>query len=315
MCDDLTDTFSIQKALAERQGGTDVVPYPVDRQASPGEACLVLIHPSGSSLGHRYPIGHKDVVIGRRPGVDVISTDPAVSGIHACVQCLTDGSFQVTDLGSTNGTFVNHNRVETAPLQDGCYLQVGRSVYRFLADGNVEAQYHDELLRLSATDALTGLLNRRALDESLTREVAWAIALRLPLTVILIDVDQFKLFNDQFGHPVGDQILRALAARTGELMRERDTLARYGGEEFAVVLPGVDLEAGLQAAERLRRAVGDTSFVLDGRPHSVTISAGVGILRRGESLTSSELLKRADDRLYEAKQTGRNRVRPAVRIR
>jgi diguanylate cyclase (GGDEF)-like protein len=314
MCKDLKDLICFPKTLAERQGGTDVLPFPIHRPTTHGEACLVLIHPCSPNLGHRYPLGDNDAVIGRQPGAEVVSADPAVSWIHACIERLPDGSFQVTDLGSTNGTYVDHTRVKTAPLRDGCYLQVGRSMYRFLFSGNVESQYHDEIVRLSATDPLTGLPNRRALDESLAREIAWAGAECRPLTLILVDVDQFKLFNDRFGHLTGDQILRSLAVRIGALMRGPDTLARYGGEEFVAILPGVDSETGFRVAERLRLAICDAPFVIDGRPHRVTISAGVGAMQPGESLSPGDLLGRADDQLYEAKQAGRNRVCREVRI-
>lgn len=166
--------------------------------------------------------------------------------------------------------------------------------------------------RQAATDALTGLPNRRAFDRQFNAEFKRARRFAEPLSVLLIDVDHFKQINDQHGHLVGDDVLRHLATTLRvTLPRQFDVLARFGGEEFSVVLPHTDREAALLVAERLRDAVSSTAIQTVGGPRLVTISIGIGHLSTrasAEPLTTHDLLDEADRCLYESKRQGRNRV-------
>jgi len=166
--------------------------------------------------------------------------------------------------------------------------------------------------RQAATDALTSLPNRRAFDRQFNAEFKRARRFGEALSVLLIDVDRFKSINDQYGHLVGDEVLRALSGvlRTS-LPRQFDILARFGGEEFAVVLPYTDREAALRVAERLRAAVEATSIQTSDGSQTITISIGIGHLATrvsSEPLTTHDLLDEADRCLYESKRQGRNRV-------
>ena len=152
------------------------------------------------------------------------------------------------------------------------------------------------LADLARSDSLTGLANRRALDESLARELDRADRTGQPLTVAMIDMDHFKRFNDERGHQAGDWFLAETARAWTRELRPSDTLARYGGEEFVVVLPNCTAAAAVQAIERLRGAV----------PAGQTCSAGVATRLRDES--SDMLLKRADAAMYVAKRSGRDRT-------
>ncbi|QPF95048.1 GGDEF domain-containing protein [Bradyrhizobium commune] len=158
------------------------------------------------------------------------------------------------------------------------------------------------------TDTLTGLANRRALDEFL-RKAQTTAEWGEPLSVLLLDIDHFKTFNDNFGHGVGDQVLRLMAKVLREKVREQDLSARYGGEELIAVLPDTDLAACTEIAERIRRAIAEakitrrsTGEVLPG----ITVSIGVARYRVGETVT--DLIERCDRALYLAKGGGRNRV-------
>jgi diguanylate cyclase len=159
------------------------------------------------------------------------------------------------------------------------------------------------------TDTLTGLPNRRALEEFFRNAQIAAMERGDPLSVLLVDIDHFKRFNDNFGHSVGDQVLRLMATVLRERVREGDLPARYGGEELIAVLPGAELATCEAVAERLRRAIAEcritrrsTGEVLS----SITVSVGVGQFQPGESMT--DLIERCDRALYVAKRTGRNRV-------
>lgn len=160
---------------------------------------------------------------------------------------------------------------------------------------------------LASTDELTGLPNRRALQESLDYQLTVTERCKRPLSLIMIDVDHFKSFNDTMGHAAGDAVLRVLGSLLADLVRGGDLPARYGGEEFTVMLPDTDRDGAVVAAERIRCRLEETRVTEDvPRPCQVTASFGVATTRGGESAES--LFQRADAALYEAKRQGRNRV-------
>jgi diguanylate cyclase len=154
------------------------------------------------------------------------------------------------------------------------------------------------------TDTLTGLPNRRAFDDELSRRYAEFCRKGSPLSIVLVDIDRFKAFNDEFGHLAGDEVLKTVAGRLRDAHRDIDTVARFGGEEFAIILPDTKLAKALLPAERGRLAVATESHACDGQEVFVTISCGVAELLPGESIDL--LLRRADEALYASKDDGRN---------
>lgn len=169
-------------------------------------------------------------------------------------------------------------------------------------------QMVEEVKRLSLTDALTGCLNRRALDERLLAEMERSHRYNRPLSVVFMDLDRFKRVNDEHGHATGDAVLREVAWRCQrELRSQVDWLARYGGEEFLVVLPESGISQASQLTQRLRRAIRNRPIDVDGLHLQVTASFGIAQLQGDESM--DELLNRADAALYEAKAAGRDCAR------
>ncbi len=170
---------------------------------------------------------------------------------------------------------------------------------------------NQRLKRLVAVDALTGIANRRHFDRALDRELRRARRESMPLSLVFLDLDEFKRFNDTYGHARGDDVLRLVAHTLDETFRRGgDLVARYGGEEFAVVLPGLDGRRAALYAERLRRRIWrlavpyEASQVAD----RVTISGGVATVPPGTIATADDLLHAADKALYRAKCQGRNRI-------
>ncbi len=192
---------------------------------------------------------------------------------------------------------------------------VARNLLGILA-GRV--RYDDEALEASSSekrhfealatvDGLTGLRNRRWLDDAFGRQLARAVRTDQPLSLLMIDIDHFKHVNDTHGHARGDQALIRVAQTLAQGLRPQDLLARYGGEEFAVLLPGLDPQAAAAIAERLRRAVQAQCGGEGDQTSAITVSVGVGSRCGDEPL--ARLLERADDALYRAKQAGRNCTR------
>ena len=165
-----------------------------------------------------------------------------------------------------------------------------------------------ELAQLAATDSLTGLANRRALDQTLATEWARAQRSGKPLSLLMIDADHFKAFNDRHGHPVGDEALRRLAQVISDnIRRPGDMAARYGGEEFAVVLPETDELGAMSLAQKIRTAMAALA-PFKGDRQAITVSIGASTASPPSDGTVEQLLRKADQALYRAKHEGRDRA-------
>jgi two-component system cell cycle response regulator len=295
-----------QENYGERTSETLCTP-PRLLSAACRDACLVHIYPSGPSMGRRYTLNPTvGAMIGRGGDCAIHIEDHSVSRKHARVESTGNG-YAAVDLGSTNGTFVNDQPIARHALSDGDYLRVGNCIYRFLAGGNIEAEYHEEIYRLAIIDGLTDVPNKRYLIEFLGRELSRSERHKRPLAVLMFDIDHFKVINDDRGHLCGDYVLRELAGLLRNVIRAEELLARYGGEEFVVVLPECTPENARTVADRLRALVEQHPFRFDEQAVRVTISVGVACVL-GEAVEASELIGRADEKLYAAKDAGRNRV-------
>jgi diguanylate cyclase (GGDEF)-like protein len=196
-------------------------------------------------------------------------------------------------------------------LRSGSRIErrVVTAVERFASHGALSlrnAALLEAMERMAATDALTGLANRRTFEATAERELSRALRSQEPIAMVLIDIDHFKQLNDRYGHREGDEVLRQVADVLRHCCRPFDTAARYGGEEFVIVLPGCDLVDAERAAERIRAAVADLSHEA-----GVTVSAGVAVYPRNGGDVDA-LVRAADAALYESKRGGRNRVTVAV---
>lgn len=173
-----------------------------------------------------------------------------------------------------------------------------------------EERSHEELVRMAHTDALTGVFNRRQFFDTLDRELKRSQRTGSPFSILLIDVDFFKQINDTHGHAAGDKILVELSQVFRECIRDTDLLARVGGEEFGIFLPDTEADGAYWVAERICTTVAKHSFFVKNAimPLRCTVSIGLASNEDNENITSSELYKNADTRLYIAKNTGRNQV-------
>ncbi len=268
---------------------------------------LVMIY--GEYLGRRFSIKEEALMMGRSPDCDIQLTDDCVSRMHCRVIAAKDGVV-VSDLDSTNGTYVNGTAVAARPLRDGDRVKVGRSIFKFLTGDNIEHAYHEEIYRLKTTDGLTSAFNKRYFDEVLEREVHRFFRYERPLSLLMMDIDHFKRINDEYGHLAGDRVLSQLGLLISTNLRKEDTFSRYGGEEFSVLMPEMDLPEAMVVAERLRGLVADAHFEFEGLDLPVTIS--IGAAEADMTMSAPEdFVRLADERLYKAKDSGRNRVEPS----
>jgi len=169
-------------------------------------------------------------------------------------------------------------------------------------------QLNERLLRISQTDGLTGLFNRRHIEEELQHMYQHSARLAEPLSVVMVDLDKFKSVNDTYGHQAGDEVLKQMAALLKDEAREIDRVGRYGGEEFMLLLPGTVLDAAVTFAERVRKRIEGHTFSFPGGTLSRTASFGVSGWPHPKIKACDSLVRAADDALYVAKEMGRNRV-------
>jgi len=267
-----------------------------------------LIVLAGASVGEMYKLSKEQTVIGRGTQADIHIVDDGISRKHAEI-VHKDGQICVRDLGSTNGTFCNGDRVGEYPLKDGDKIQVGSTtILKFTFHDSLDETFQRQMYESALRDGLTKAFNKKYFVDRLESEFAYAIRHKSPLSLIMFDIDHFKKINDTHGHLAGDCALATLANVVQQTIRQEDVFARYGGEEFAVICRGVDLVGAAAFGERLRRMVAAQLFLYQETELKITISVGVAAVPDVGMREYMELIGTADEALYEAKRGGRNQV-------
>jgi diguanylate cyclase (GGDEF)-like protein len=291
----------------EKTRVTQVVQQPPPDD-SPSNDCLVVIYTAEPGLlGKRFVLEKSPTRVGRGAESQIVLEGDSVSRRHAHLERRA-GAWYVVDDGSTNGTYVNEEQIAREQLlNNGDRIKVGPSILKFLSGADAEAKYHEEIYRMTIVDGLTQIHNKRALFEALEKELMRARRYERDLSLLMFDIDFFKRINDQYGHLAGDHVLRELARVVQERIRREEVFARYGGEEFVILLPETPLPGAAALAENLRARVANHSFVFQGERIPVTVSIGTALLGENDKV-AADLIQRADEKLYEAKRGGRNRV-------
>jgi len=270
-------------------------------------ACLVRIYPAEGPCG-LWNLDSNEVYLGRGYDCDIHLEDDSASRRHAAIQHDNDG-FLLVDLNSTNGTYVNNEVVKQHRLLAGDRIRIGSHVLKYLSADHIEVQYHETVFRMTTRDGLTQAYNRQYLSEFLERELSRSKERGRPVSVALLDIDFFKQVNDTHGHLAGDEVLRELCDRITGVLHAGDLFARYGGEEFCAVFCEADEAEAKQLGEMIRSSVSRIPFSTVAGLLNVTASIGIATwYGDGGELSVESLLAAADEKLYEAKHAGRNRV-------
>lgn len=279
-----------------------VVPAAVRPQREP--ACVVIVN--GAQLGVEARIESEPLLIGRADDCGLTIGNTSVSRRHC--QIFRDGdSCTVEDLGSTNGVFVNGQKVQRLGLRDGDRLRVGHCELKFFGEGSGEANYHRELMNQAVFDALTGFYNRRQSREMLEHAFDRGRHELGNLRLMILDLDHFKPVNDRHGHLAGDRVLAGFASLVKDNLSSDVVSGRLGGEEFVVFSAQHSMEEFLALAECLRAALEQTDLPIDNGNVRITVSIGIAE-QVPEMRAAADLLRVADGALYKAKLGGRNRV-------
>ncbi len=281
---------------------TIIIPPPQASQGRNNEsACLVII--SGNPIGKVFFL-EKENIIGRSEEDTVYLADPSISRIHAKLN-FHEGQWQLQDMGSSNGTHVNFSKITEKILQGGETLTVGATSLKFLVANKIEKDFYERVFNMTSKDALTEAFTKSFLLEIVASEFARALLHQKPLSFCMMDLDNFKNCNDQYGHLAGDFILKEWINLLRQSIRSSDILGRFGGEEFGLLLPNQTLAQAEQTIKRLMQKTHGHTFTYEGEVISITFSAGLSTLEP-QIHDFENLLKKADENLYKAKAKGRN---------
>ncbi|MBI3611551.1 MAG: GGDEF domain-containing protein [Nitrospirae bacterium] len=281
-------------------------------QARPDHAIPVLVVMAGNDIGKVFYFDEEGQTIGRDVEVQIPLTDSLVSRRHAQVyrQKAEDGDAVhhiVVDLHSTNGTFVNGERISKVFLQNGDKIQIGDTTFKFTLHDETDHRYQQEIQRRIHLDDLTGLLSLNSFYERLERRLQQSRHRRSRVAVLMMDLDGLKAVNEKHGHLAGSFLIKSVAAHLRERLGPLGEVGRYGGDEFIAFIPDVETEEVLAHLENLRSAVAGHRFSFKDMPVRITLSVGLATFPwDGHSVES--LVAAADAALFSAKQQGKNRI-------
>jgi diguanylate cyclase (GGDEF)-like protein len=263
---------------------------------------------AGEQVGSMFRL-EGETLIGRTAQAKIRLNDDGISRKHARIIPRGTEVF-IEDLKSANGTVVNDEVIEgERALQDGDKIRLGSTtILKFTYHDHLDESFQQQMYEAALRDGLTKAFNKKYFLDRLESEFAYARRHKSHLSLVMFDVDFFKKVNDNYGHLAGDYVLARLAKLTAAAVRTEDVFARYGGEEFGVICRAVELRKAGMFAERLRLLIESSSFEYEGQRVPVTVSIGVSATPEIDVETSTELIGSADEALYEAKRSGRNRV-------
>jgi diguanylate cyclase (GGDEF)-like protein len=264
---------------------------------------------SGANIGKLFNLNADEFIAGRLQDCQIWIEDTTISRKHFRILRNSNNECTIIDLDSTNGTYINNKRVTSAVLKGGDKIQISK-------DTIILFDYFDESRRISeqrryemgVKDPVTNTYNKSYFLQRITEEFSFCQRQNLPLSVIMFDIDHFKLINDTYGHLAGDQCLQEVCELISKVIRQDDVFCRYGGEEFVIIMRNTEGQAAVNLAERVRQKIETTPVFFDGQNIRVTVSSGVATAQNENYRDYMAFMADADRHLYRSKGSGRNRV-------
>ncbi len=264
---------------------------------------------NGADLGTRYILNDASYIIGRHPEkANIVLHDRAVSAMHTRIDYdAREQAFFITDLESKNGIWVNSRRIDAGPLSPGDKIFIGRTILKFNVEDAFEDSFHTNVDKLMNIDELTGLPVKRIFDHKLSVMFVKSVQRGKPLSLLMMDMDGLKRINDTYGHLMGSYAISECGKIIGEVIGANGRACRYGGDEFIAYLRNTPLQDAQRIGERIRRGIDVHAFKLKAQHIEPKISIGVAEVTPDVD-TAEDLVRRADEALYRAKEAGRNIV-------
>lgn len=276
---------------------------------------LTIIGGNEIDFGKHFLLEKSKVLLGRDEANEIAIHDEKISKVHSEISILKSSQgierISITDLASTNGTYVNNELIDQVTLHAGDKIQIGDTVLLLRTSDELEKEYHAKLFNYAVRDSHTGLYNKRFIINELENISRIARRSGRVFSIIIIDIDDFKQINDLYGHLSGDEYLKSMALLFTQSLREQDIAGRIGGEEFLIILPETNIDGAFQLAVRIRKNV--ENFVLHYLNHKIRTTISAGVCQYENTIKNvSDLLDIADQALYETKRSGKNNVMQAL---
>lgn len=285
-------------------GETDYALYRANLKNIPPAIILLVGKPE--FIGRQWTLSNEIEILGRGSSSSIVINDSSISKSHIKFQITSDYIVSVIDLQSTNGLIINSQKqkpLQPVALKNNDQIKLGNLIFKFLEKGNLEILSTSQLYQKSLIDSLTNISNKGAFETNITARMFSEEVFSL----IIFDIDHFKIINDKHGHLYGDFILKEMSrVISSTLIRDEDFLARYGGEEFCLIVPQ-NISLAQDIAERLRNSIDNYNFNFQEKGVRVSISLGVTEKKISDTAWT-DVFNRADKALYKSKAEGRNKV-------
>ncbi|PIE03702.1 MAG: GGDEF domain-containing protein [Acidobacteria bacterium] len=282
---------------------------PASRDQKSSKAIPYLVVLAGDQIGRVIRL-HKDVTysMGRKRECDIFLDDVNISRHHSTLKINAQGIVTIEDCNSTNGTRVNGKKIDSQKLLDGDRISLGNIVLKFSFKDDVEYLFQHKLYEKATKDILTGIHNRAYFLDVLKREFFFHRRIKKPLSILLFDIDDFKLINDNYGHLCGDMALKIISSEIVKGLRQEDIFARYGGEEFIGLFADTDNDNAFQIAEKMRLLIHNIEFETTETVFTTSVTIGVATYVDDCFKDIESFLQAADNNLYKGKLEGKNQV-------
>lgn len=273
---------------------------------------FTIIDGEESQFGKIFTFYKESILIGRNKYSDIYINDENISNDHCEIKVIKNDENKIDqiilkDLLSTNGTYVNGKLITNKVLKSGDKIKIGETTLRFSYNDELEEKYHLKLFNIATSDSLTKLHNKRYTISELENQYKIAKRNNRIFSLIMFDIDDFKIINDKYGHIAGDEFLKNVASHININLREQDFAGRFGGDEFLIILPETKIEGATILADRIREKIEKSEIVYRDHKIETTISGGISQFNFSYN-NIKELLEITDKALYKAKKSGKNKV-------